>query len=284
MSVAEHRQAVRQALRSGEEMRRLINRLGTRETPNGRVLTAYRQARRAMAQAATPVAVAQVLAELRRTLAEVFGVVLTAAAEAGTAQARTELAVYGLPNVGASYTPTVEPQALLAEVDAQLNAVQAMYVATGDLAPILGDEERVGMLSPGPVVREGARWIGVAALAAYVVISEEMIDRTRRREDFLRQAVAAIDERTTDCCLQVHGQVVGMNQDFRLDGTPRFASALRNPPFHWYCRSSVCLVRVEDAQDSLSQEMRDAAQLELAARGNTGMRVEIDPADARSRR
>lgn len=284
MTLREHERVVGLAVGANEEMRRLVNRLGTRETPNGRVLTAYRQARRAMGQATTPGAVADVVHELRRVMGEVAYTVLTAAAQAGAVQARSELAVYGLPNTGAPvYAPTTETAAWLAQVDAQGAAVRGLWQATGDATVILGDEERVGVLSPGPVVREGARWVGVALLAGWAVAVAESMRRAGR-DDFLRQAVAAVDERTTDCCLRVHGQVVGINADFHLLGSPRFAERLRNPPFHWYCRTSTCLVRVEDGEDRLSVEMREAARNELEARAATGGRVEIHPADARSGR
>jgi hypothetical protein len=287
MSVREHERAAALALVSNEELRRLVNRLGTREAPNGRVLTAYRQARRAMAQAVAsgqPGAVAEVLAELRRVLAEVGRVVLAAAAQAGTTQARAELAVYGLPNAGLPvYGAEDELGAWLAQVDAQGAAVRGLWQSTGDGTVILGDEERAGVLSPGPVVREGARWVGVALLAGWALAVADAMRRSGR-DDFLRQAVAAIDERTTDCCLRVHGQVVGMREDFHLTGTPRYGEWMRNPPFHWYCRTSVCLVRAEDGEDRLSVEMREAAARELEARDLTGGRVEIHPADARSGR
>lgn len=284
MAQGEHEQAVRVALRSGDELKRLINRLGTQEAPRGRILMAYRQARRAMRQAQNLTTVLDVLRELRATVEDVLRATLASAAQVGIDQARTELAVYGLPNVLAPYRTERELAAAMAQYDAQATAVQATWAATGDMTQIVGDAERVGLLSPAPIIREGARWLGIAMVMATAAAASEMLERTRRQEDFMRQAVAAIDERTTDCCLRVHGQVVGMNQDFHLTGTPRFGEYLRNPPFHWYCRSSTALVRREDANDPLSQQMRAAAALELGARAATGTRVEIHPADARSRR
>ncbi|MBP8294312.1 MAG: hypothetical protein KAX65_16160, partial [Caldilineaceae bacterium] len=282
MAQGEHEQAVRVALRSGDELKRLIDRLGTQDAPRGRILAAYRQARRAMRQAQNLTTVLDVLRELRATVEDVMRAALAGAAQAGADQARVELAVYGLPNTVARTPPSQEMAAWLAQVDAQAAAVQATWMATGDMAQIVGDEERVGILTPAPIIREGARWLGIAMMVATAAATAEMLERTRRQEDFMRQAVAAIDERTTDCCLRVHGQVVGQRDDFHLTGTPRFAEYLRNPPFHWYCRSSTCLVRREDANDPLSQQMRSAAALEIGTRAATGTRVEIHPADARS--
>lgn len=284
MAQGEHEQAVRAALRAGDELKRLIDRLGNQEHPRGRMLSAYRQARRAMRQAQNLTTVLDVLRELRASVEDVMRAALASAALAGLDQARVDLAVYGLPNTVAPYRTEQELAAAMAQYDAQAAAVQATWATTGDMTQIVGDEERVGILSPAPVIREGARWLGIALLVAYAGATAEMLERTRRQEDFMRQAVAAIDERTTDCCLRVHGQVVGMNQDFHLTGTPRFGEYLRNPPFHWYCRSSTALVRREDANDPLSRQMRQAAADEIGARATTGTRVVIHPADARSRR
>jgi len=284
MAQGEHEQAVRAALRAGDELKRLIDQLGNQAHPRGRLLSAYRQARRAMRQAQNLTTVLDVLRELRATVEDVMRASLASAAQAGLDQARVELAVYGLPNTVARAQPGLPMAAWMAQYDAQASAVQATWMATGDMTQIVGDEEVVGILSPAPVIREGARWLGIALLVAYTGATAEMLERTRRQEDFMRQAVAAIDERTTDCCLRVHGQVVGMNQDYHLTGTPRFGEYLRNPPFHWYCRSSTALVRREDANDLLSRQMRQAAADEIGARAATGTRVMIHPADARSRR
>lgn len=108
---------------------------------------------------------------------------------------------------------------------------------------------------------------------------------TGEGQDFQRQAIAAIDERTTDCCLRVHGQVVGMNEPFHLTGTPRFADDVIAPPFHWNCRTATMLYMPEmDEIGITTGEMRDAANSELKAREETDKRVEIHPAHALSRR
>ncbi len=55
-------------------------------------------------------------------------------------------------------------------------------------------------------------------------------------------AVAVIDNRTTDCCQRVHGQVQPLDQPFVLTGEPRFADRMQWPGFHWRCRTSVVVV------------------------------------------
>lgn len=100
-----------------------------------------------------------------------------------------------------------------------------------------------------------------------------------------KQAVAGIDERTTDTCLRVHGQVQPLDKPFRLTGTPRFAGHIQAPPFHWRCRTSQALYAVQMEEIGFStDQMRHAANLEIKARRETGKKVDIHPAHATSRR
>lgn len=267
-------------------MGELFARLGTEDAPRGDVLTAYRVARRALrSELERPSVVNEVLSQLRAGVSSAVERIFDDAADCGFEQSVSDLAVYelGAPDISPEIV-TLEQQAIasvLSALDQQLDGVRAI-VAGGyvDDALILGDDERVGLLSPGAVIGEAARWAAIIALTAYTAGVSGRVDRDR----FRRQAIAAIDERTTDCCLRVHGQVVGLDDDFKLTGTPRFADRMRNPPFHWYCRTSVALVRREDAEDDVTREMREAARAELRAREQTGQRVRIHPAHARSRR
>lgn len=85
---------------------------------------------------------------------------------------------------------------------------------------------------------------------------------------YQRQAIAALDGRTTLCCLRVHGQIVGIDEPFVLTGTPRFAGRLMAPPFHWRCRTSVVLYHTAmEAIGTSTAEMRQQARDELARRG-----------------
>lgn len=101
-----------------------------------------------------------------------------------------------------------------------------------------------------------------------------------------KQAVAAIGQNTTDCCLRVHGQVQPVNGLYRLEGEPRFADRLAYPAFHWNCRTSSVAYHedFERGAKIKTSDMVDAAQAELQARTETGERVEIHPASATSRR
>ena len=99
-----------------------------------------------------------------------------------------------------------------------------------------------------------------------------------------KQVIAAIDERTTNCCLQAHGQIRDEGEPFVLTGTPRYASEIQNPPFHWYCRTAPAPYIPEFEELGITTgEMVGAAKEELKARLFRG-REEIHPASATSRR
>lgn len=100
-----------------------------------------------------------------------------------------------------------------------------------------------------------------------------------------RQAVAVIDERTTPCCLHVHGQWQAFGDDFVLTAEPHYADHMAAPPFHKWCRTATALVQRQYAADDLTQAMRDAAKAELIARKAAKPRRKvITPANAFSRR
>lgn len=281
---SEHERAVAAALAANGEIGKLFDQLGTLQEPSGRVLAAYRQARRALkGNEAKPAVVRQVLADLRGAVLAAVRQVLEDAARLGEKQAQVQLGVWGLPLLAGGYLPIEEERAITTQLDAQLAAVLALSLGGGDSGQILGGEDRAGVLAPAPIVRDASRWVAMATLVALARATDGTIQAQADADEWRRQAVAAIDERTTDCCLRVHGQVTTMDGRFRLEGTPRFADELRAPPFHWYCRTSVAIVRASGLNDDLSMNMRSAASSELAARVD-GSRVEIHPAHATSRR
>lgn len=124
--------------------------------------------------------------------------------------------------------------------------------------------------------------LAMAIVQAYLENAEQLSVTKQRWQ---KQAIAAIDERTTDCCLQAHGQTQALDKPFRLTGTPRYADEMQHSPFHWYCRTSVTLYLPEFEESGIrTEEMREAAQAEIEARKKTGKREVIHPADATSRR
>lgn len=82
-----------------------------------------------------------------------------------------------------------------------------------------------------------------------------------------KQAIAAIQGRTTDTCLRVHGQIRDVGEPFDLTGTPRFADRMMSPSFHWNCRTSVAMYHPLFERGGLTtSNMRSSAQAELRRR------------------
>ncbi len=261
-----HDRAVALALRTSNELKRLFNRLGNVDHPNGRILAAYRQARRALkGNIGNQMVVLDALRELRQAIAETVRSQLQEAQDAGIRQATTELALYGLPNTAYVAPSVVELGAVMATFDGQAAQVRGLALQ-GDESMILGDATRVGALGPGIVTREAAKWLATVAISAWSSVTTDNVERVSGQEDFLRQAVAAVDKRTTDCCLRVNGQTVGMNEPFHLTGTPRYADYQMMPPYHDRCRTAQALVRRREASDDITQRLKATARAELGRR------------------
>jgi len=102
--------------------------------------------------------------------------------------------------------------------------------------------------------------------------------------EYKKQAIAAIDHKTTDCCLRVHGQIQPLDKPFILDGYPRYSDKMDAPPFHWNCRSAISIYTERmETKGITTAEMEDAAQAELRARED-GSREDIWPSHATSGR
>lgn len=123
----------------------------------------------------------------------------------------------------------------------------------------------------------------VATLVSVMLLSNQL-ERIAHTK-YEKQAIAAIDHKTTDCCLRVHGQIQPMDKPFILEGTPRFADKMHSSPFHWGCRTSISLyVAKMELFGIPTAEMKDAAMAEIKAREETGYRKRIWPSHSTSRR
>lgn len=231
------------------------------------------------ARAAQPVHTAQAR-ELARRLALAQGV-SEAAAAAGLAQA-------GAQDAGA-------------QLRAWELATQARYLAEVQRLQQSGEDESqaAAVLFAAPIDTTGrastyrksrnelalAGALALWALAGGALAAMYGSWQQQSGVRYWKQAIAAIDERTTDCCLRVHGQIQPLDKPFELSGTPRFADKVQNPPFHLYCRTATALYRPEMEQTGLATaDLVSAARAELAARAATGKRVVIHPASGVSRR
>lgn len=271
----------------------LFARIGTSSHLRGQVLVAYRNALRGLSTvlaSGTTLNRAwqadEVLLGLRAAIEASLRSVFDEAAAVGVREASVQLQAYGIDQGGRSTDQAHGSvadglSAVMAQVDGQVRGAQALVATGAEPELVIGNNERRGVLNAGLVVSNSWFWIGAIAAGAWSWIIFNWGQQPGMT--FHKQAVAALDERTTDCCLRVHGQVQPLDDPFHLTGQPRFAEYKDNPPFHWNCRTATALVRPQDADDDLTQQMIEAARQELGAR-QTGQRVEIHPASALSRR
>lgn len=263
-----HAQAVKLAGRTTKELNMLFARLGTAEHPRGAILSAYRQARRALkGNVGNPQIIEEILFNLRMAIETASRDAYYNAVRIGNSQAERELSIYNLPIATISLEQETQSalSAILSIVDAQIDAARTIAL-TRDETLLLGDKARIGLLSPAPVMRDSVCYAALLAVEGHKRATTQALVQADAQDKFQRQAIAAIDERTTDCCLRVHGQTTTVEGDFTLVGVPRYADKLHAPPFHWYCRTAIALVPNRQKDDELTRAMQDAAKSELVAR------------------
>lgn len=262
------KQAVKAAERNVTQLGKLFASLGTKEHPRGKILSAYRQAHRALRDVLRREAygeVREVMAFLEADVSIAANDALEIAVAIGQSTAEKQLGAYDVE------AAIEEDPGIALMHDAWMNLVrdqglrsQALLLGGGDPVLVIGDKSRQGIVRAAPIISEGTRWLAMAAALTWEAVVSRSAERAK--VTFLRQAVAAIDERTTDTCLQVHGQVIEMEGRFHLTGSPRFADYMKDPPFHWNCRTSQVLVKAEERNDELTQAMIEAASVEESRR------------------
>lgn len=259
----------------------LFGRLGNLQHPDSGVLVAYRNANRAlrdvMQHGGSLRAAKEVTRQLKASVKEAVLPVLAVAAKDGAASAKDQIGYYGGRVSDAELDMQDQIDAafdvMYTSVQKQETALTAFLLGGADEGLILGDEGRQGVLRPADVIGAGTFWIAALFWDAFSRLSE----RSSGKVDFSKQVVAAIDNRTTDCCLRAHGQIVGLKEKFHLTGTPRYADYLDWTPFHGWCRSSVVLY-LPGYDDGLTDLMTESARQVLAEReaGENKFRWPVD--------
>lgn len=291
MSRTEHERAIASALGAGDRLQVLFNALGTKEHPTRGVWAAFGMARQTLqGHLGDARLVSRTLSQLRETTQNTVRAQLLAAARVGEKQAAREISIYDdlprveLPEDDLDLLMDAALAAVGGELEALLAKVRAMALTGVEEAVLLGDDTiagRVGILRASGIVAAAILWIASTAFGAYSQTIDASIQQSDTRPDeWAKQAIAAIDPRTTQTCLHVHGQVVPLKGKFKLVGTPRYADEMDGPPFHGHCRTATGLVRVRDANDDLTQRMERAGQAELAASAAGDLRAVKFPVDA----
>ena len=273
-------QAIKSGVRMNDRIGDLFAKIGTSAHPRGDVLTNYATARLALQQALTvenPLpAVRDVMRTLRRQLNSDIGNIFSDAIALGTDEVTRQLRFYDTRPRG-SIRLTEQTQSAIdttmARFDAQSAAITALVIAGATADEIVGDEQRTGILSANELTAAAAYWGTFLIWNAF----DETVQSVSQEQPFQKQAVAALDARTTDCCLQVHGQIQPLDEPFHLTGTPRYADYQDWPGFHWYCRTSGVLYQ-EQFDDGLTAKMQEGAQffLDERAKGNTPDNAPVD--------
>ena len=282
-----HALAARLALNTGDDLGQLSDGLGSATNPTG-LYGIYGLALAALAQTFdTPAQALVVLSSFEQQARRELRVTFADSAELGQRTGATMLNIYGVNVNGPSL---LSSQLISTATDSALSVVQAQIIAarsaiqfgTFDKAAVLGDGERVGLLNPLPVIRESTRLI----TATSQVVQDDTIARAVASEpvQYGYQAIAAINERTTECCLEVHGQVIPLDGQFELTGEPRYADFMSKPPFHWYCRTTMALVPMRDAGDAVTDELLAAAEREQQLRKSGNWNTTTKPVSGVSRR
>lgn len=276
----DHERAIRDALATSDALGAILTRIGSHAHPRSGIFAAYVKARQALrGNLKNSAVVAQTLDELRAEIMRVSLREFGRAVELGLTQAARDLARYSLALTAPSMSIAQEAAlaATIRELDSQVAAIRSGLLPE---ERILGDAGRVGLLAPGVVLRQVGEW--TARLAGDAWGRSVGAATTGSGDEFYKQAVAGIDERTTQTCLRVHGQTQPLNVDYYLTGTPRYADRLPAPPFHLYCRTSQALVPRKEVEDQLTADMRKAAAKEAALRDAPGYKPP-HPANALTR-
>ena len=273
-----YRASLKQAQRVDRELERLFARyLGSAEHPRGAVLTAYRVAiaaiqdiyrRGAMSLESE---VRDVLNTLRMTLQGIARAAVGEAATLGASSAVAQVAVY---QKAGAIVPVARQLADVEALTASWMAVVTGQVETVATMAAAGTEAGMveAALVPSHIAREGSKWLASAAAMGFAGWTAGLPIAGMPVDDYpyQRQAIAAVDGRTTDCCLAVNGQIVDFDEPFTLTADPRpWGNKVMYPRFHWNCRTSAVIYQKE-YDDGVTEELRELS------RGEKKRRVELN--------
>ena len=248
-----HERSIASALKSVKQLKKLADRMRGR---NSAIHQAYRTVLRALAGNTDNAAiVTDALATLEQSIRAAAATYYDDALAVGMAQAQRDLAIYGLgtPDNLDPNSANLAIASTIALLHSQ--AGQAHSISRLDLGEelIIGDDSRRGIIQPAPILLEMAFWLTSLSVLSYIAGTK------KKMPGFVRQAVAQIDHSTTRTCLNVHGQIVDLDEDFHLTGTPRYADEMHAPPFHRGCRTAVATIRRDLVDSDVTADMRDDA-------------------------
>lgn len=249
-----HRKSIESALLALKELEGLFDSF---RVDNSEVHKAYRTILRALEDNLTNMQiVTEALETLKASIEKIIKSYYAAAIEIGTDQAERDLDIYDLGEPDFSYENITIPAVTSTLTLVERQAALVTGISKLDLGEeyVVGDEERHGVLSPTPIINEVKFWVTTLFGLAYMLgVGKKM------GSDAVKQAVAQVDEGTTSTCLNVHGQIVDLEGEFTLTGTPRFAGKMASSPFHRGCRTVQATIMKKYLDDEVTEEMRQDA-------------------------
>ena len=249
-----HQQSIKSALRTVRELGEQSDRL---RAHSSEVHRAYRTIFRVLKGNIDNLQIViEALATLKASIKTIVAAYYGDAIDIGQRQVWRDLDIYDLgipePLDGATIAPAVASTLSLVE----LQADRTTAVSRLDLGEeyIIGDEVRQGTLTANPIIGDIAFWATSLAVLAYTTGTGDKMGK-----DAKRQAVAQVDSDTTRTCLNVHGQIVGLEEKFHLTGTPRYADDMHATPFHRGCRTAIATIMAKYLEPEVTAGMREEA-------------------------
>jgi hypothetical protein len=256
---------------TSEKLKKAFRRYGS-GNPRAPIPTAYRVANRAIARAVADgdlFAVRDALATLRVAVLAETQTAIAGGAQLGIDSATRQLEAHGVDAGPQSFEDEQQAAqvaavaAVMAKFDSQAELATSLATTGANAETITGGDDRAGVLVPSAIVAAGAVWIARQEELAAAARAERAA--IQHRIDFQKVAFAALDLRTTETCINVHGQVRDQDDTYTLTGTPRWADEMLYPPFHNHCRTVSMLKRRESDDSELLAQMREDARRTAAA-------------------
>lgn len=264
-----HQDVVSQALETNSKRRKLFDVIGHSQKTDTKLYGAYRHARTLLRTNWNDKSTSRtVLNDFQTQVNGITDELMLEAYDIGVEEGLAFFDIYGIRRPTPPPVPQEPVDAVKAAVNRQVIQAKAL-LSQEDMGAelVIGSDTSAGILHPtqisGIIDNNANSLIGsiISILLLLLVNAPESSE-----DNYLVQAIATVDSRTTDCCLSVHGQTRPIGGTFTLTGTPRFSDQMARPPFHHYCRTSVALVLEEHKDDRLTKELIESAIAELAKR------------------
>lgn len=138
---------------------------------------------------------------------------------------------------------------LMTTYDAQANYIVSSIRSGAENSSVFGEGSIAAAFTVGFLLR-------FLADRVTDLFSSSLLDTTAFKSDtYVKQAIATLNRRTTQCCIRVHGQIVPYSGKFTTTGTPHFATKQSWTPFHNWCRTTIAVVHKEDIDDEVTARL-----------------------------